>query len=405
MTERRGSRSAVLLLAATAVAGLAGYLVTWIVAALAAPEDYAWFATFWSTLFLVVGALAGVQQEVTRASSSRSPAAGGARFPAFVGVAALAAAVALLVTAPLWSGLIGSEPAVVAAMIGGCAAYCVVAGVAGALYGARAWVPIATLVAVDGVLRLGGVALALALAGPEDRGALAVAVVAPFPLALVLVMPFAVGRLRGVRADVGLSRLTGNTVVAVLAAAASAALISGFPALVAAATPDLTPAALAPILLALMLTRAPIVIPAMALQSLLVVRFREATRATPVLSAVAVVLAGTAVLAVLAAVVGPALLEAFFGRGYETDGAVLAILVGSSGIIAAVVVGGAGLLAASRHGVYVASWAAAAVVTVAALALPLDALPRILTAALAGPTVGLVLQVVALLLRRRQVTP
>jgi hypothetical protein len=403
MTERDGSRSAVLLLAATAVAGVAGYLVTWIVAALAEPADYSWFATFWSTLFLVVGALAGLQQEVTRAASTPSPA--GARFPAFVGVAALTAAVALLATAPLWSRLTGAEPAVIAAMIGGCAAYCVVAGVAGALYGARAWVPIATLVAVDGVLRLAGVGLALAIAGPEDRGALALAVVAPFPLALAFVVPFAAARLRGVRADVGLSRLSRNTVVAVLAAAASAALISGFPALVAAATPDLSAAALAPILLALMLTRAPIVIPAMALQSLLIVRFREATRATPVLLAVAIVLVGTVVLAVLAAFVGPPLLAAFFGRGYVTDGEVLAALVGSSGLIAAVVVGGAGLLSASRHGMYVAGWAAAAVVTVAALALPFDAVPRILTAAIAGPIVGLALQVLALLLPRTRVTP
>jgi hypothetical protein len=404
MTQRDGSRSAVLLLAATAVAGVAGYLVTWIVAALAEPSDYAWFATFWSTLFLVVGALAGLQQEVTRASSSRSVVGDRASFPAFITVAALTAAVALLATVPLWTNLIGSEPAVIVAMIVGCATYCVVAGVAGALYGARAWVPIAMLIAVDGVLRLAGVGLALAFAGPEDRGALALAVVAPFPLALALVMPFAAVRLRGVRADVGLVRLSGNTVVAVLAAAASAALISGFPALVAATSPGLSAAALAPILLALMLTRAPIVIPAMALQSLLVVRFRDAARATPVLLAVAAVLVGTAALAALAAFVGPALLAAFFGRDYVTDGAVLAALVGSSGLIAAVVVGGAGLLAASRHGVYVAGWAAAAAVTVAALALPLDAVPRILAAAIAGPIVGMVLQVLALLLRRTRVT-
>jgi hypothetical protein len=393
-------RPAVVLLAATAVSGLAGYLVTFFVAAAVTPAAYAAFAVFWSTLFLVVGALGGIQQEITRAAGVRDAVEGTAPLGRFAVGAALAAVIVLLASAPLWTLVAGGHPITVVAVAVGAGAYCLVAVTSGALYGAQAWVPIATLILVDGVLRLAGVLVALAL--PEPARALEIAVVLPFPLALAIMLPVVARRLRGIRADVPLARLTRNTVLAVLAAGASAVLISGFPALASAATPGEPAAALAPLLLALMITRAPIVIPAMAMQSLLIVRFRDAG-ARPVLVAVALVGAVTALLALLAALIGPALLLAGFGSDYVTDSSLLAALVASSGLIAAVIVGGAGLLAASRHSVYVAGWVVAVVVTVAAFLLPLPAEPRIVAAALAGPGAALLLQLVALAARRVEV--
>ncbi|WP_191282896.1 hypothetical protein [Pseudolysinimonas yzui] len=393
-------RPAVVLLAATAVSGLAGYLVTFFVAAAVTPAAYATFAVFWSTLFLVVGALGGIQQEITRAAGVRDAVDGMASLGRFAVAAALAAVIVLLATAPLWTLVAGGHPLTVVALVAGAGAYCLVAVTSGALYGARAWLPIATLILVDGVLRLAGVLVSLAL--PEPERALEIAVVLPFPLALAIVLPVVARRLRGIRADVPLARLARNTLLAVLAAGASAVLISGFPALVSAATPGEPAAALAPLLLALMITRAPIVIPAMAMQSLLIVRFRDAG-VRLVLLAVALVGVATALLAVLAAVAGPALLLAGFGPDYAVDGALLAALVASSGLIAAVIVGGAGLLAASRHSVYVAGWVVAVVVTVAAFLLPLPAEPRIVVAALAGPGAALLVQLVALAARRVEV--
>jgi len=393
-------RPAVVLLAATAVSGLAGYLVTFFVAAAVTPAAYAAFAVFWSTLFLVVGALGGIQQEITRAAAVRDAAEGTATLGRFAVGAALAAVVVLLAAAPLWTLVAGGHPLTVVALTVGAGAYCVVAVTSGALYGARAWLPIATLILVDGVLRLAGVLVALAL--PEPARALEIAVVLPFPLALAIVLPFVARRLRGIRADVPLARLARNTVLAVLAAGASAVLISGFPALVSASAPGEPPAALAPLLLALMITRAPIVIPAMAMQSLLIVRFRGAG-ARSVVVALGLVLAATAVLAALSAAVGPPLLVAGFGADYAVGGSLVAALVASSGLIAAVIVGGAGLLAASRHSSYVIGWVVAIVVTVAALLLPLDAESRVVVAALAGPASALLVQVVALAARRVEV--
>lgn len=390
-------RSAALLLAATTISGLAGYLVALLVAARVEPAGYTEFATFWSTLFLIVGALGGIQQEVTRAAGQRAAGPASAPLGRFALGAALAAVAILLATAPLWALVAGGHPLTITAVVAGAAAYCLVAVTSGALYGVQAWVPIAALILTDGLLRLAAVLIALAL--PEPGRALEIAVVLPFPLALLIVLPVVARRLRGVRADLPMARLARNTALAVFAAGASAVLISGFPALVGAAAPGVAAATLAPLLLALMVTRAPIVIPAMALQSFLIVRFRGAAPRR-VLLAIAAVGVATAVLAGLSAVVGPPLFLTVFGPGYTVGAPFLAAVVGSSGLIAAVIVGGAGLVAASRHSVYVAGWVVAVVATVAALLLPLDLEPRVVVAALAGPLAALAVQLVALSRRR-----
>lgn len=57
-----------LIIVATAVAGLAGYFITWLVPRVICFSAYAVYAVFWSFLFLVVSTLPGVQQEITRAT-------------------------------------------------------------------------------------------------------------------------------------------------------------------------------------------------------------------------------------------------------------------------------------------------------------------------------------------------
>src|SRR5213078_2328530 len=92
------------------------------------------------------------------------------------------------------------------------------------------------------------------------------AIAIPFPLTLLIVGPFVVGRLRGrTSLDAGYRVVAWNSARAVLGSAATAVVIAGFPALVVATTQ--APAhVLAPFLLAVALTRAPIILPIMALQ-------------------------------------------------------------------------------------------------------------------------------------------
>lgn len=65
------------LFGAALVSGLAGLIVTWIVAAIAGPSVYAEFAVFWALLFFMVSVLFGVQQETARGVAAIEHAVGG----------------------------------------------------------------------------------------------------------------------------------------------------------------------------------------------------------------------------------------------------------------------------------------------------------------------------------------
>ena len=66
--RRRWPSGVVAILIATAIAGGCGYIVTAVVGATRPADEYADFGVFWATLYLVIAALSGVQQEVTRAT-------------------------------------------------------------------------------------------------------------------------------------------------------------------------------------------------------------------------------------------------------------------------------------------------------------------------------------------------
>ena len=65
---RRGPNGAVLILAATAIGGGAGYVLQAFAGPTLDTKLYAPFSVFWSALYLFVSALSGLQQEVTRAT-------------------------------------------------------------------------------------------------------------------------------------------------------------------------------------------------------------------------------------------------------------------------------------------------------------------------------------------------
>jgi hypothetical protein len=360
-------RPATILLAATLISGVSGYIANALVPAFTPVERYTEFAVLWSALFFVVGALGGVQQEVTRASRAPSIPGGGRPLP----IALTGSAVSgLLVagSAPLWLGLLIPDPTVSigAALAVGVASYLAVAVIAGRLYGASAWWPIAAMMAVDGVLRLIGVVLAVTLGGGE-LGALAWAIALPFPLAPALVLPFAGGRRLTGRLDTGSARLAWNAGRLVVAAAATAVLMSGMPVLLRVLLPGLAPADLAPVALDLSLVRAPLLIPVLALQSLLIVRFAGDRGARSPLLVAGAIAAGGVVAALLAALAGPPVLDAVFGEPYGSDPLALALVVASSGLLGALLVLGAALVADGRHGLVTVAWGSAVVVTAGAL--------------------------------------
>ena len=166
----------------------------------------------------------------------------------------------------------------------GLASYTLQAVLSGVLSGLKLWGRYAALVALDSGVRLLAVIAAWAL-GLGGQALLWVTVIGTVSWLVVLgTDPQARERLR-TPVDVDARRLTRRALSAMVATGASAALITGFPVFVQASFKDAGPAAhavgsgdgasvtVAGIILAVTLTRAPILVPLQRFQSALIVRF------------------------------------------------------------------------------------------------------------------------------------
>ncbi len=137
------------------------------------------------------------------------------------------------------------------------------------------------------------------------------------------------------------------------AAGASAILVMGFPVLLKATSSDLG-ATGGVVILAVTLTRAPLLVPLTAMQGNLIAHFVDARRhrLRAVAGAVAVLAVVGAIGVTLAAVTGPWLLRVGFGDEYRASGALLAWLTAGAVAIAVLTVTGAATVAAALHRAY-----------------------------------------------------
>ncbi|MFF9563396.1 lipopolysaccharide biosynthesis protein [Leifsonia sp. NPDC014704] len=411
----RSARSSVaLILAATAISGVAGYVVTWRVYTGAGAAGYGVFSVFWSALFLVVGVLFGLQQEATRATAhtereraantERHATASTVHTPStslwiFAAAAALLVGLLVLATSPLWAvPSLGAQNAGLAWFVAaGAALNCVVAAASGVMAGSGMWRQLAATVALDGILRVVGVTAVLSVT--HDIVPLAIAVIAPFPLSLAIVFLSAPRALvANARVAITARELVVNTGRTMLAASATAVLINGFPLVLSFfAGPD-NHAELGSLVLAVTLTRAPILVPLTALSSFLVSRFSHHPERTgrTVASLLLLIAAVIAVLCAAAWLWGEPVMRFVFGPQFDLDAGVLAALIASSGLIGGLFVSGSAVLARNLHGLYAGGWVAASLVTLALLFLPLPLPQRAALALAAGPAVGLVTHLVAL---------
>jgi hypothetical protein len=272
----------------------------------------------------------------------------------------------------------------------GTSTYVVVAALAGSLYGISQWRPLAAMIAIDALLRL--LAVGVVLAFTHDVVALAWAAAFPFPVALLVVWPFirhsVVGRLH---MDVGYRDLSWNVLRTVLAAASTGVMVSGFPLLLGLTSGGVSKTVVGLFILTITLTRAPLIIVAMSLQSYFTVLFRDSGSAfwRRFLGVEAVIFGGGAVLAPLGWWLGPPVFAFLFPGKPTPDGPLIALIVVSSALVGAMCVTAPAVLARSQHVVYSAGWVAGALTTIATLLLPLDFTSRTVAALLAGPIVGL----------------
>jgi O-antigen/teichoic acid export membrane protein len=377
---------------ATVITALCGYVVLYLAARALDPAGFSVFGVFWGAFGLVTGATFGMLQESTR--EIRMAAQSGHRdgpitHPLRIaGVVGLAAAALTLVSAPLWSQQVFVTARVLSVILlsAGLACACVHATLLGMLAGANRWTQYGALMVSDAVIRV-VIAVAATVLSTGVVGFLWATVGGAVSwLLLLLVSP------------------TSRAVARLAARGGTASfLVMGFPVLLKATSGDLG-ATGGVVILAVTLTRAPLLVPLTAMQGNLIAYFVDArTHRLRALAAPVALLVGVGAVGIgLAAWAGPWLLRVGFGAEYQAGGALLAWLTAGALAIAVLTVTGAATVAAALHRAYSLGWVGATVASAVLLTLPLSLENRTVVALLCGPLVGIAVHSYALWMGDRE---
>lgn len=406
--RRSGPQGFSLLLVGTVVAGLGGYLVTWLVPFVIGAAAYTQFALFWGFIFLVISALSGVQQEVTRATTDSLPAGpdrGSVRSTwLFAGGLSCAVFVIVAATSGWWGPAVfrdaGSLYMWPAAF--GSATYIFVAVFVGMFYGARAWKTLFWFMILEGASRLMATAIVLWLAPTQLLLAWATAI--PYSLLIMLgVWRSARGELEGIRVSSSATELAWNIGRTILAATAMGTMISGFPLILGMSAHAEPADEVGRLILAATFTRAPLIVVALALQSYLIVQFQDWAQRRLVLFGKILSLVGAAAVVIGLAgwFLGPWMFQLLFPREAPPSAELIVVLVISSGLLGALCVSGAGVLSANMHAMYASGWVLAATTSIVLLNSGGPFYDRTVAALLIGPAVGLAVHTAALLFSTR----
>nr|WP_289624482.1 hypothetical protein [Corynebacterium afermentans] len=363
------------------------WIASW---ALDAKHGYNSFLAYWGLFFACTGLIDGITQETTRAvAASRETQARGSanpwKFGAAIGVAL--AAVVLLVGLFAMGRIVPTHPGTATGLLAfGLLSYAFQAVLSGILSGSGLWNRYAALVALDSGVRLVLAVVVWALGGGLVEF-LAITVIGALSWAVVL----ALAPVR-VQLDVDRGAFVRRVGSAMVASGASAALITGFPTAASAAFPAATAgAAVAAINNAVMLTRAPVLVPLQRFQSALVVRFVERRSAVyRALAAPVGAIMGVGLVGFAAAwLIGPWILRVAYKPELFVDGLTLGLLTFASAFMGMLMITGVAVLALERHAFYVAGWLAATATAFAVLfAAPWGVATTVVVALFAGPIVG-----------------
>ena len=425
------------LLGSSLLAAVSTLLVTMIAQRALNGSELTEFLLFWAALFTVTGIITGIQPEITRAvgtartravadralanraasggaASAEGSAPQGARVVTVTAALGAIAGALVLVSSPLWAGqqIPHSAAVGVTVMAVGVFLYALQATMSGVTAGEDRWYLFAAVGGLESAGRL-ILMLAAALMIPSLAG-LEVATVVPMGLWLILALVTVSGRRLWVaRADVPARRLTTNILWSFLSSAAAAVLMMGFPnVLKASGAAESEPVVLGTLILAISITRSPIMIPLQAFQGVAVSAFlkqRHRPVAAFIKPAAAVVAVGAAG-ALAAYLVGPLLFRLIYPpaagaeSAYEAaaSGITLGALVFASALLALMTLSGNMALAVNQHRIYLAGWVVAAAVTLSlAFLSPAPLVPRAIVALAVGPVCGFVVHMVGVALASR----
>lgn len=258
------------------------------------------------------------------------------------------------------------------------------------LAGTRRWNLYSALMAAEALLRL--LLVLLAAVAVSSLIGLEAAAAAPALVWLLFLLIPAARATAGSRADVGAARLTSFSLQAMLSSASWAVLVTGFPTLLEITSPGADAAEVAIVILAVSLTRSPIMIPLQAFQGVLITTIADADpsrRLAGVTRILGILLAGGTALAAAAALAGPWLVRSVYGPHYDPSPWLLGLLTLAAVSMASLVLTGASTIALNNHRAYTLGWVLAALTAVLLLRLlPLSVSPRAVLALGLAPLSG-----------------
>jgi O-antigen/teichoic acid export membrane protein len=317
------------------------------------------------------------------------------RVAAMVGVVAAAVIAA---SSPLWSGhvFVESQWLSVALLSVGLAGFCLHATLLGMLAGVGRWTQYGALMVTDAAMRV-AVAAVTFVVGWGLVGYLWATVAGAVAWLILLIASPATRAAAALMTPGGTMTFLRGAAHSIAAAGASAILVMGFPVLLKATSGDLG-ATGGVVILAVTLTRAPLLVPLTAMQGNLIAHFvdQRAARLRALVAPAAVVAGLGAVGVAAAGVFGPWLLRVAFGEDYRAGGALLAWLTTAAIVMALLTLTGAATVAAALHRAYAAGWISATVAAMLLLLLPLGLETRTVIALMCGPLVGIAVHLGAL---------
>lgn len=383
----------------SALSAVAVYIVMAIGARALPGADRSTLLVFIAGYQIVTGVLAGVTTELTRslASARSTGRTNGPRVVSVLLVVSIALAVSVAASAPLWSHAFPSHRGpLVAAVVCTAAGFAGHAALAGSFSGRAEWTGVAMTISLEAAVRL-ALSVAAAVFGLGLGGFAGATAAAAFAWLLLPIASSSARAAFSARTDVSVRLLARRLAASIGALSANALLMAGFPMLLSLTTPDQVIRQSAGLLQAVSLTRAPLLVPLTAFQTMLITAFvNRRDRPARTLAILAAALGSVSTLgALLAWAIGPWLMRLLFT--YEVSGPILGTLTLASGLLAGITICGSLCQALERHASFLLGWGLACIVSFGMLLIPAGIETRTILSLIAGPAAGLAVMTPAIL--------